>query len=98
MFFKGIFVYLRKIRIMSETKNKTLWDKLGNLMLLLAFFVLIWEAIKWVHKTFGIIGDLILTALMIWAIYCMPGNPGAHKFEQNHDKPMWEDHWTNKKK
>lgn len=80
---------------MSEEKIKTFWDKLGNLILILLFFILIWEFIKWVHKTFGIIGDIILIALICWAVYY---TPDEHKFEKNKDKPMWEDHWTNKKR
>lgn len=83
---------------MSGQKTKTLWDKLGDLMVFLVFFLLIWEAIKWFHKTFGIIGDLVIVALFCLAMYCSPGNPGAHKFEQNKDKPMWEKHWSNKKR
>jgi len=96
MFGRGLFVYLRKIKVMESKTVKSGWALIGNILSLFMFFLIFWEGIKWFHKKFGIIGDIIVVAIIAYSLYCAPGNPGAHKFEQNHDKPMWENHWSNK--
>lgn len=97
MLFTRLVVYLRKIKVMESKVIKSTWNMFGHILSFFMFFLIFAEAAKWFHKKFGIIGDILLIGILSYCLYCAPGNPGAHKFEQNHDKPMWENHWSNKK-
>jgi len=74
-------------------ENKETKKQISGILQFLMWFVIIWEGIKWFHNKFGIIGDMILMVIFIYIAFSQP----EKKYETNKDKPMWKNHWSNKK-
>jgi len=54
---------------MENKENKSIGDKVGNAVFIMVILVFLWEGIKWFHRKFGIVGDVILVGFLIYLVY-----------------------------